>query len=321
MSTSCSASAGYRGNDYAAALDDAVGLDLAAGDAGRRGARTSAAVVARRRAPRSRALATPTSPDAVLDAIEADVTPDDRMVIVHTSGSTSAPKGVIHQHGPLLGHLDTLNGMRGSHAGTRLFSNSPMFWIGGLAYNVARRARRRRHPPVLGARRTRPRRSTSSSASAPSSPTASRSRSRAGRGPVFATRDFSSIRSGNLYPLLPPALRPADPELRHNMLGITETGSVCLMSRDETDQPEHRRGSFGRRCPGSTPASSIPRRSPTCRPASTGELWFRGPSLMEGYYGRERHDVVHARRLVPHRRPLPPSTATASSTSTAGAAT
>ena len=45
-------------------------------------------------------------------------------------------------------------------------------------------------------------------------------------------------------------MRPADPELRHNMLGMTETGSVCLASDDEGDQPEHRRGSFGRPVPG-----------------------------------------------------------------------
>ena len=74
--------------------------------------------------------------DALLDAIEDDVTPDDRMVIVHTSGSTSAPKGVIHEHGPLLRHLATLNDLRGLATGMRLFSNSPMFWVGGLAYNV-----------------------------------------------------------------------------------------------------------------------------------------------------------------------------------------
>ena len=75
-------------------------------------------------------------PDAVLDAAEDDVTPDDRMVIVHTSGSTSAPKGVLHQHGSLLGHLESLNRLRGLDPGVRLFSNSPMFWVGGLAYNI-----------------------------------------------------------------------------------------------------------------------------------------------------------------------------------------
>ena len=68
--------------------------------------------------------------------IEADVTPSDRMTIVHTSGSTSKPKAVIHQHGPLLRHLDILNHVRGLTAERRLFSNSPMFWIGGLAYNL-----------------------------------------------------------------------------------------------------------------------------------------------------------------------------------------
>ena len=49
---------------------------------------------------------------------------------------------------------------------------------------------------------------------------------------------------------MPAAVRPVDPELRHNMLGMTEAGSVCLASDDEADQPEHRRGSFGRPVPG-----------------------------------------------------------------------
>ncbi|HEY7070050.1 MAG TPA: AMP-binding protein, partial [Acidimicrobiales bacterium] len=48
----------------------------------------------------------------VLAAAEAAVSPGDRMVIVHTSGSTSEPKGVIHTHGALIRHLDNLNQMR-----------------------------------------------------------------------------------------------------------------------------------------------------------------------------------------------------------------
>src|SRR5579862_7698935 len=75
-------------------------------------------------------------PDRFVDAVEGEVRPDDRMIIVYTSGSTSAPKGVIHQHGPLLEHMDNLNRLRGFTAGVRLFSNSPLFWIGGVGYNV-----------------------------------------------------------------------------------------------------------------------------------------------------------------------------------------
>lgn len=281
---------GYRGNDYAAALDDAVGR---VGD----GARSTAAPHLRQvwldGFAALEALADDV-PDAVLDAVEDDITPDDRMIIVHTSGSTSAPKGVIHQHGTLLGHLDTLNGIRGLDAGTRLFSNSPMFWIGGLAYNII---------GVLAAGATL-------LCSAATDPVATldfieRERPELTNGyaasiaalvahPSFATRDFSSIRSGNLHPLLPEAIRPTDLELRHNMLGTTETGSVCLMSGDETDQPERRRGSFGVPVPGLTPRVVDPDSLEDVPVGTTGELWFRGPSLMEGYYGRERFEIFTA---------------------------
>ena len=110
----------YRGNDYAVAIDEAVGPFSAGSVDG--GERSVAAPHLRGvwldgvAALEARGIDVP---DALLDAIEDDVTPDDRMVIVHTSGSTSAPKGVIHQHGPLLGHLDTLNEIRGLHDGRR----------------------------------------------------------------------------------------------------------------------------------------------------------------------------------------------------------
>ncbi|MEO8695015.1 MAG: class I adenylate-forming enzyme family protein [Acidimicrobiales bacterium] len=229
--------------------------------------------------------------DAFLSAVEADVAPSDRMVIVHTSGSTSTPKGVIHQHGALIEHTDNLNGVRGLTAAMKLFSNSPLFWIGGLAYNVV---------GTLAAGST-----LICSASADSRETLDlieRERPDMVNGfaqtvahlvkdPTFASRDFSSIRFGNLYPIMPDDVRPADPELRHNMLGMTETGSVCLMSGDESDLPERYRGSFGKPVPALETRIVDPDTHADCEAGQLGELWMRGPLLMEGYYGRERHEV------------------------------
>jgi acyl-CoA synthetase (AMP-forming)/AMP-acid ligase II len=210
------------------------------------------------------------------------------MVIVHTSGSTSAPKGVIHDHGPLVRHLENLNALRQLTPGVKLFSNSPMFWIGGLAYNVLGTL-------VAGATLICP-----TSADAPVAlDFIERERPELVNGfaqsianlmadPTFASRDFSSIRSGNLYAIMPERIRPRDPELRHNMLGTTETGSVCLMDPDESDQPEHRRGSFGRPVPDLEARVVDPDTFAEQPNGEPGELWLRGPLLMEGYDGRER---------------------------------
>ena len=228
---------------------------------------------------------------ASVDLAAADVGSDDRMVIVHTSGSTSAPKGVIHQHGALLDHLDVLNRVRGLTAGMKMFSNSPMFWIGGLGYNLvgtlvagATLVCSRAEDPARTldlVERERPEMVNGFAQSV----------SVLVSDPSFPARDFSFIRTGNLYPVMPPALRPADPELRHNMLGMTETGSVALMEPDEADQPERYRGSFGRPVADMEARVVDPDSGRDCPPGELGELWLRSPNLMEGYYGRERHEV------------------------------
>ena len=150
---------GYRGHDYVARLRGGGRRRPVApgGVPPARGAVRSATCSwpGRRTAshpstPSTRSVTRATSvDDAHFDAIEADVSPDDRMVIVYTSGSTSAPKGVIHQHGPLIRHVGNLNELRGLAAGVKLFSNSPLFWIGGLGVQRRRHARRRFDARVL----------------------------------------------------------------------------------------------------------------------------------------------------------------------------
>ena len=194
----------------------------------------------------------------VVAAAGAAVTPADPMVIVHTSGSTSEPKGVIHTHGALIRHLDNLNQWRRYDASEILFSNSPFFWIGGFAYALL-------GTMVAGA--------TLVCANSPTSagvldvlerarPTMvngfAASVAHVAQDPTFSSRDLSSIRRGNLYPIMPDAVRPSDPELHHAMLGMTEAGSVCLGSDDEGEQPEKRRGSFGRPVPGFEARVSLP---------------------------------------------------------------
>ena len=114
------------------------------------------------------------------------------------------------------------------------------------------------------------------------------------RHPSFPERDLSSMRRGTLYPIMAPDVRPADPELRHNMLGMTEAGSVVLLSDDETDQPEHRRGSYGKPLPGFDTKIIDPDSGESVGAGTIGELCIRGPFMMQRYYKRSREECFDA---------------------------
>jgi acyl-CoA synthetase (AMP-forming)/AMP-acid ligase II len=216
--------------------------------------------------------------DWLLEALEHDVDESDPLAIVYTSGSTSAPKGVVHTHFSLLGHQLVLNEIRGMTADDKLFCNSPFFWIGGIAFAVLAAL-------LAGATLV-----CSNAADAGETldlleaekPTMTNGFvagiAHLARHPSLPSRDLSSIRRGNLYPIMAPEVRPADPELRHTMLGMTEAGSVITISEDESDQPEHRRGSFGRPVPGFETR------------IVDDELCIRGPYVMQRYYKRSREE-------------------------------
>jgi acyl-CoA synthetase (AMP-forming)/AMP-acid ligase II len=78
------------------------------------------------------------------------------------------------------------------------------------------------------------------------------------------------------------------------MLGMTETGSVITVSEDESDQPEHRRGSFGKPAPGFDTAIVDPDTGDRVDAGQVGELCVRGPFLMQRYYKLAREQCFDA---------------------------
>ncbi len=231
----------------------------------------------------------------LLAAMEDDVDGSDPLAIVYTSGSTSSPKGVVHTHAALLGHQKNLNKIRGLAAGDKLFCNSPFFWIGGFAFGLL---------ATLVAGSTLICSNASDAGDTLDLLEAERPTMTNGFAagiahlaghPSFAQRDLSSMRRGNLYPIMAPAARPADPELRHNMLGMTEAGSVVLISDDESDQPEERRGSFGKPAPGFQTMIVEPGTGQVgVGIGQVGELCIRGPYVMQQYYKRSREECFDA---------------------------
>jgi acyl-CoA synthetase (AMP-forming)/AMP-acid ligase II len=234
----------------------------------------------------------------LLEAMQDDVDGSDPLAIVYTSGSTSTPKGAVHTHAALLGHQQNLNEIRGLTKTDKLFCNSPFFWIGGFAFGLLATL-------VAGSTLVCSNAGSDTSGAAQTLDLLEAEKPTMTNGfaagiahladhPSFAGRDLASMRRGNLYPIMPPGARPADAELRHNMLGMTEAGSVVLISGDESDQPESRRGSFGKPAPGFQTMVIDPDTAGIVGVGQVGELCVRGPYVMQRYYKRSREECFDA---------------------------
>ena len=75
-------------------------------------------------------------PPPVLAAVEDEVSPADLAIMIHTSGSTADPKGVLHTHGTLVRQTSAwagvIRGLTGVPASPRILCAMPFFWIGGV---------------------------------------------------------------------------------------------------------------------------------------------------------------------------------------------
>ncbi|MET0240145.1 MAG: class I adenylate-forming enzyme family protein [Sphingobium sp.] len=70
--------------------------------------------------------------DEMLLAVEAEVHTTDQMVEIYTSGSMALPKGVKHNHGPVLFRSHYIRSMVKPERGAVRGAPLPMFWVGGM---------------------------------------------------------------------------------------------------------------------------------------------------------------------------------------------
>ena len=130
-----------------------------------------------------------------------------------------------------------------------------------------------------------------------------------------------SIRRGNLWPIMPADVRAARPRAapqhaRH------DRGRQRLPRERRRDRPARAPpGSFGRPVPGFEAKIVDPETGTECAAGEVGRAVVPRSVPHGGLLRPRAARDVHARRLVPHRRPRSTSTPTASSTSPAGAAT
>ena len=213
------------------------------------------------------------------------------MVVIYSSGSTADPKGAVHTHGSVIRHSFNLTSYRDLRADDRIFSPMPFFWVGGFVFTLLSAMHvgafmicEEVFEPGETLRLLERERATVA-AGWPHYSKAMMDH------PSFPERDLSSIRSGNLYAILPEAVRPRDPELRSNSLGMTETCGPHTIDRMDVDLPERLRGSFGRAPEGVEHKVVDPETGETLPPGREGEICVRGYNVLQGLYKEERERV------------------------------
>lgn len=70
--------------------------------------------------------------ETLLEAIESEVHPADQIVEIYTSGSMALPKGVRHDHGPVLFRTHFIRSKTPLERGKVVTVPMPFFWVGGL---------------------------------------------------------------------------------------------------------------------------------------------------------------------------------------------
>jgi acyl-CoA synthetase (AMP-forming)/AMP-acid ligase II len=226
------------------------------------------------------------------------VTPSDPMVIMFTSGSSGAPKGVVHSHGSALGAVRSGLASRCIDSETRLYLPMPFFWVGGFGSGVLSAL-------VAGA--------TLITEELPQPDTTlgllERERVTLFRGwpdqaetlarhPYHAQADLSALRPGSLEALLPAEQR-AQPGARATLFGMTEAFGPYCGYRADADMPRSAWGSCGKPFPGMEVRIADPESGQTVAAGTVGMIQIRGPHTLRGICRRGREDLFTADGFYP----------------------
>jgi acyl-CoA synthetase (AMP-forming)/AMP-acid ligase II len=239
----------------------------------------------------SQPLPPPLDP-AVVHAAEKQVVPADPLVMINTSGTTSAPKSVVHTHGSLIRHSALMGRLRSIDPADRLYCPMPFFWVGGLTTGLLYALTcgftlltQQRFAPGEALDLIERERATLIQVW----PNAARALA---EHPSFHGRDLTAVRGGTVPEALSPPSRPAAPDLYPGLFGMTETGGPHSNPDDPySPLPTALRGTFGRAVAGIERKIVDPDSGTTLDPGSVGELHVRGPFLMEQIYKVERGET------------------------------
>lgn len=232
------------------------------------------------------------TPDDVLALTDTaplpPVRPSDPLVIMFTSGSSGAPKGVVHSHANALAAVRSGLEARCITAETRLYLPMPFFWVGGFGAGVLSAL-------VAGATLvTEPVPHPASTLKLLQREKVTLFRGWPEQAEALARHpanaDLSTLRPGSLEALLPPHLR-SEPGARASLFGMSESfGPYCGYPAD-TDMPRSAWGSCGKpfrgmdvRIVDTTTGMPVPT-------GVAGQIQIRGRHVMRGICRRSREEV------------------------------
>ncbi|MET0137855.1 MAG: fatty acid--CoA ligase family protein, partial [Sphingobium sp.] len=209
--------------------------------------------------------------------------------IIYTSGTTSLAKGVIHSHGSFLRSAQRWAAGMDYRSGDRIYNAAPFFWVGGLVTGLL--ITMEVGATLIGCSYSGARLADFVVAERCTLLATSKLAAEALKAvPDLMQRDFSALRGGSLPDILPPHLRTRNQIYFGNALGMTETAGPHTLAIPDVDDAHI--GSMGPLAPGMEHRLIDRETRQDVGDGERGELLVRGDTLMLGYVGRERADVL-----------------------------